>query len=64
MMIMKPCAWNYLQKIVHLLPILQIFKHLFSGVNSNYNLRSQPDFRVPGINIVSTLPIQSGILDQ
>ena len=63
-MIMKPCTCNYLQKIVHLLPILQIFKHLFSGVNRNYNLRSQPDFRIPGIDIVSTLPIQSGILDQ
>ena len=55
--------------MVHLLSIIQIFKHarnnqmkhnlsesclkdLFSAVNDNYNLRSQSDFRVPGINTV------------
>ena len=27
-------------------------KDLFSGVNGNYKLRSQSDFRVPGINKV------------
>ena len=27
-------------------------KDLFSAVNDNYNLRSQSDFRVPGINTV------------
>ena len=55
--------------MVHLLSIIQIFKHarnnqmkhnlsesclkdLFSAVNDNYNLRSQSDFRVPGISTV------------
>ena len=37
---------------------------LFSAVNDNYNLSSQSDFGVPGINTVFMVPIQLGILDQ
>ena len=37
---------------------------LFSAVNGNYNLSSQSNFGVPGINTVFMVPIQLGILDQ
>ena len=38
-------------KIKHNLPESCV-KHLFSAVNNNYNLHSQSDFIVPGINTV------------
>ena len=66
-MIMEPRFWTYLQWIVHHKNIqelsLEMYKIkydlcescsivLFSAVNDNYNLHSQSDFRVPGINTV------------
>ena len=39
-------------------------KDLFSVINSIFNLRSQSDFRVPGINTVFRMTIQLGFLDQ
>ena len=39
-------------------------KDLFSFVNDKYNLRSQSDFRIPGINTLFKEKIQLGILDQ